>query len=197
MNSPAGHESLLDMFSVGEDARRCQTVLLKLAEHLNGRPVLTGGLAFSWHMQRHGRAIERRPLNDIDLVVADLAAISPSIREAFLISHFHPTRGRGRVLLQLVDARERVRIMIPRLAEIRDELRTALGSAVLDNVDIRVAAVDAAISTLGPSSRDVITTGGEPLRYFSDAWKYSGFMTQRSSGYFSHHRSISSLSTQA
>ena len=110
MNSASGNQLLLDMFSDREDARRCQTVLLKLAGHLRGGLVLTGGPACRWHLQRHGREPEGGPLNDIDLVVADLAAVSPSLGEEFLISHFHPTRGHGKILLQLVDTSERVRV---------------------------------------------------------------------------------------
>lgn len=54
--------------------------------------------------------MERRPLNDIDIVVADISALSPSLSHDFLISHFHPMRGAGRILLQLVDETHRVRI---------------------------------------------------------------------------------------
>ncbi len=93
-----------------DDALRCQRTLTKLAQHLNGPMILTGSLALDWHANRSGRAVKERPLNDIDLVVADIAALSPSLSQGFLISHFHPTRGAGRILLQLVEETQGVRI---------------------------------------------------------------------------------------
>jgi len=99
----AGDSLLREMYSSNEDVSRCHRTLVKLAEQLHGTLVLTGGLAF-------GRAVEKRPFNDIDLVVTDLAALPLSLGEDFLVSHFHPSRGRGKILLQLVDASHRVRI---------------------------------------------------------------------------------------
>lgn len=105
------YDTLLgEMFPDSKDAFRCHRTLVKLARHVNGQMALTGGLAYSWHLQQYGREVERRPLNDIDLVVADLAALAPALGEESLISHFHPSRGRGKILLQLVDADQRMRI---------------------------------------------------------------------------------------
>jgi hypothetical protein len=49
-------------------------------------------------------------LNDIDVVVAGPEAILPGVSERFLVHHFHPTREKGNVLLQLVEPRSRTRI---------------------------------------------------------------------------------------
>lgn len=93
-----------------DDAFRCQSTLTKLAQHLNEPLVLTGGIAIGWHATRNGEQATRRPLHDIDLVVSDISALSPSLSQDFLISHFHPTRGAGRILLQLADETHQLRI---------------------------------------------------------------------------------------
>jgi len=51
-------------------------------------------------------------------------------------------------------ARERVRVMMPRISEIRAELRGVLGSSVLEHVEIRVAALDSEMSLLGPIEKE-------------------------------------------
>lgn len=103
-------ENLIQKMFSNEDSLRCQQTLTKLAQHLNGTLMLTGSLAVDWHATQNGCQVARRPLNDIDIVVADISALSPSLNQDFLISHFHPTRGAGRILLQLVDETHRVRI---------------------------------------------------------------------------------------
>ena len=47
-------------------------------------------------------------------------------------------------------ARERIRSVMPRLSEMRDELRMALGSDVLEDVEIRIAGLDAEMVRLTP-----------------------------------------------
>ena len=54
--------------------------------------------------------------------------------------------------------RGRVHDMVPRLAEMRAELRAALGTEVLSELEIRVAASDAELAHLGPDESDDAAT---------------------------------------
>ncbi len=56
-------------------------------------------------------------------------------------------------------ARERIRSVMPRLSEMRDELRVALGTDVLEDVEIRIAALDAAMVRLTPREVSPPPTG--------------------------------------
>ncbi len=59
------------------------------------------------------RQPKKRRLNDIDtVIVTGLSFLHPSLSQDFLINHFHPYRGRGRVLFQLVDEEHSIRIDI-------------------------------------------------------------------------------------
>lgn len=77
---------------------------------MNGSLLVTGGLAFRWHAARNGIAIEYRAINDVDIVVAGLCDLTPALAQEFLIVHFHPARAQGRILIQLVDESQRMRI---------------------------------------------------------------------------------------
>lgn len=93
----------------GVDARRATDVIEAVLAH-GIRCALTGGLAFDARLRAHGRPGERRPLNDIDLVVEDFASIPESLAGAFLQHHVHPDATDGRTLLQLVDRPRAIRI---------------------------------------------------------------------------------------
>jgi len=65
------------------------STLSKLVQHMNGPLVLTGSLAVAWHLTLNGRLVERRPFNDIDIVVegiSDLPPYSPSLMSRVLSS---------------------------------------------------------------------------------------------------------------
>src|SRR5436309_13535638 len=86
-----------------EDVSKCHGSLAKLARHLEEPVIITGSLATSWHLLENGRQIKKQRLNDIDVVVEDLASLRSSLRRDFLIRHFHPTRGGGQFLIMLID----------------------------------------------------------------------------------------------
>jgi hypothetical protein len=98
------------IFLTGEDSARCVGSLSKMAGHLEEPVTITGGIAVGWHLLKNGTPGEKRRLNDIDLVVRDLSFLRRSLRDDFLISHFHPTRERGKILIQLVDEKYGTRI---------------------------------------------------------------------------------------
>ena len=112
-----------------EDVTRCLGVLSKLERHLEGSVILTGGIATAWHLLNCGRPCQQRSLNDVDVVVENLHDLPPSLSADFLINHFHPTRGRGRILIQLVDEEYRIRIDVftPTTPTLMRRLKTAVG----------------------------------------------------------------------
>ena len=56
---------------------------------------------------QHGR---QRVFNDIDVVVPGFDALPPALGSAFMISHAHPHRPTGKLIIQLVEAEQGVRI---------------------------------------------------------------------------------------
>lgn len=127
------------MFPTVEEAIRCHGSLLKLSRHLEGPVVITGGVAVGWHLLNNGVRRVKGRLNDIDVVVTGLTNLRASLRQEFLIRHFHPFRERGKILIMLVDEEYRTRIdvftpgtdsLIRRLTDLQmDELALKLISA--------------------------------------------------------------------
>jgi len=104
---------LRELFLKDGDISKCLGSLSKLTRHLDEPVVITGSLAAGWHLLKSGRQPGKRRLNDIDtVVVTGLPQLRPSLSQDFLINHFHPHRGGGRVLLQLVDEEHSIRIEI-------------------------------------------------------------------------------------
>ena len=99
----------LERFLAIDDARRIRRVL----EKLNACGVdyaVTGGVALEASL---GPGLgRRRTFNDIDVVVSGFEGLPPALGREFLISHAHPHRPIGKLLLQLVDASECLRIDI-------------------------------------------------------------------------------------
>src|SRR4051794_35756918 len=107
----ADNSFLEELLLTREDVSKCVGSLSKLARHLSEPVVLTGSIAAGWHLLNNGRRPRKRRLNDIDTVVLNgSSSIGPALSRDFLVNHFHPHRGRGRVLLQLVDEEYRTRI---------------------------------------------------------------------------------------
>lgn len=98
------------IFSSAEDVQRCREALLRLNRNFGGALVLTGGIAIAWHLADKAVSFKKRSFNDIDLVVEGLDSLPRSLSNDFLISHFHPSRGAGKILIQLVDEPVRTRI---------------------------------------------------------------------------------------
>ena len=92
-----------------DDARRATAAVEALLVH-GLRCALTGGLAIDAQLRAHGQPIERRHLNDIDVVVESFASIPESIARSFLQHHVHPDATDGRMLLQLIDEDRRIRV---------------------------------------------------------------------------------------
>lgn len=97
--------SLLD----AADASRATAVIAAVACH-GLRCALTGGLAIDAQLRAQGQPIERRRLNDIDFVVESFASIPESLSQSFLPHHVHPDATDGRILLQLIDEEQRIRV---------------------------------------------------------------------------------------
>jgi len=111
-----------ELFPTPEESFRCQHALKKLAQQMRDPPLVTGGLAVQWHLLKHGVHTERRPFNDIDVVIHDRSQLRDSLTQHFLIAHYHPTRGRGKILLQLADeeSRSRIDLVTPYTCSITD-----------------------------------------------------------------------------
>lgn len=92
-----------DVFLESVDGDRFFGSLSKLARHLKGPVVLTGGIALGQHLLGKGLQWRKGRLNDIDIVVEDLSGLHTSLSRDFLIAHFHPRRERGKILIQLVE----------------------------------------------------------------------------------------------
>ncbi len=101
---------LQEICLASEDAAKCYGSLSKLTRHLEEQIVVTGSIATRWHLRRNGRRRKKKRLNDIDLVVEGLISLRPSLSKDFLIRHFHPQRGGGRILIMLVDEEYGTRI---------------------------------------------------------------------------------------
>ena len=91
------------------DARRATEVVAAVFRH-GLRGALTAGSAIEAQLRAHGQPIERRPLNDIDLVVENFAAIPEPIVQSFLQHYVHADATYGRTLLQPVDEEHRIRV---------------------------------------------------------------------------------------
>lgn len=128
-NSPSNrlYESFLsELFPTPEESSRCQHALTKLAGQMREPPLLTGGLAIRWHLLTHGVRLQRRPFNDIDVVIDDESQLRESLSQHFQIAHYHPTRGRGKILMQLADeeTRSRLDLVTPYSRSLTDRART-------------------------------------------------------------------------
>jgi hypothetical protein len=91
------------------DAHRVSVLLEKLLAY-GFRGALTGSVATEAHLFSQGRNTERRPLNDLDFVVGSFASIPGPLANGFLAHHIHPHAPEGKLLLQLIDREQSLRI---------------------------------------------------------------------------------------
>src|SRR4051794_37948025 len=91
------------------DAQRVSLLLEKLSACGFRGGALTGSLATEAHLLSQGRNTER-PLNDVDFVVESIASIPGSLADGFLVHHIHPRAPEGKMLLQLIDREQALRI---------------------------------------------------------------------------------------
>jgi hypothetical protein len=61
-------------------------------------------------LRAHGRPIDGRALNDVDLVVESFDAIPLWLADRFLLHHIHPRAREGKTLLQLIDPERGLRV---------------------------------------------------------------------------------------
>jgi len=100
----------IDTFLSSADAARAWRVLEKLSFHGLRRFHLTGRLALESHRLAGGHRTAPRALNDIDIVVPSFAAVPDALARGFLVRHIHPKAPEGKLVVQLVDAEEALRI---------------------------------------------------------------------------------------
>jgi hypothetical protein len=100
----------LGTFLSSVDAGRVGRTLAKLDACGPVDWMLTGGLAVEAHLWRADGG--RRLLNDIDLVVPDFVSLPHALGDRFLVRHAHPKAGAGKLLIQIVDPEEALRIDI-------------------------------------------------------------------------------------
>jgi hypothetical protein len=113
---------LSEIFTTQDESFRCLHALTKFARQTSEPFLVTGGLAIQWHLLRHGLHIERRPFNDIDIVIHDPSRPPSSLTQQFLLAHYHPFRRRGKILMQLADeaSRSRIDLLTPYSLSITD-----------------------------------------------------------------------------
>jgi len=109
------------------EATRLAGCLDRLTPHLRMNHVaVTGGVGMQIGLTALGHAGVRHHVADLDLVAASLNAVSSSVVDRFLVSHYHVVRpGVPKFMLQLVDPQSRVRIdVFPDLAGSIADART-------------------------------------------------------------------------
>jgi len=94
------------------DLLRVSRVLEKFALREFDSYSLTGSLATEAHRMRLGTVPHARPLNDVDLLVQSFSVIPSALSTDFLVRHVHPDAPKGKMLIQLVDPDEVLRIDI-------------------------------------------------------------------------------------
>lgn len=99
-----------DKFLASVDLTRVCRVLEKLALCELHKFALTGSLAMETHRIGLGGEPKIRPLHDVDIVVESFASIPAAIAKNFLVRHIHPRAPEGKILIQLVDPDESLRI---------------------------------------------------------------------------------------
>jgi hypothetical protein len=102
---------LTAIFSNADEIQACKEAFVKIEHHVH-HAIITGGLATKPYCVLNGLRIPRIHLNDIDLVVDAESHISETLTDEFYIAHYHPTRGNGKMLMQLADKDTSCRIDI-------------------------------------------------------------------------------------
>lgn len=126
----------LELFLATDDAGRLSRVLRKLNACRMDYAV-TGGIALEAAL---GSGLGRhRALNDIDVVVSGFEGLPTALGREFLISHAHPHRPIGKLILQLIDKAERLRIDMFSACGAALE-RTS--SALIDDLPVKTVAIE-------------------------------------------------------
>jgi len=131
---------LEEILLASEDISRCYGSLAKLSQHLEEPLMITGSLATNWHLLKNRRPRKKQRLNDIDVVVEGLVSLRASLSRDFLIRHFHPTRGGGRILMMLIDEAQGTRIDV--FTPTTRTLTQRLTSFAIDDIACRIVAAE-------------------------------------------------------
>jgi hypothetical protein len=102
---------MLSKYLPRADVRRVARVIAKL-EACGFQGALTGGLAIEAQMHLNRRTFARRPLNDLDFVVESFESICEPVAKEFVAHHVHPRASAGKLLVQLIEPEQRVRVDI-------------------------------------------------------------------------------------
>jgi hypothetical protein len=100
------------------EIERLSACLVRLLPNLRREDVaITGGVAIQAGLAELGRAGTREAIADLDLVIRSLDAVSSSVADEFLVSHYHVVQpGVAKLMVQLVDPVTRIRVdMFPDL----------------------------------------------------------------------------------
>jgi hypothetical protein len=91
---------------------RLSGCLGRLIPHLRlGDVAVTGGVAIQLRMAELGLEGSRKTIDDLDLVVLSLDAVTPGIAVSFLVSHYHVVQpGVPKFMVQLVDPVSGIRV---------------------------------------------------------------------------------------
>lgn len=114
---------MLSQFLSESDARRASGVLEKLSRHHISHWVLAGSLALELHCPILGHPAQNRALNDLDFVTDSFEHLPGTLAADFIFRHVHPCEPPGRVMLQMIDPENALRIDIFGATE--SELRRA------------------------------------------------------------------------
>lgn len=101
---------MLQRFFSDRDARRASNALSKLSRHNVDNWALAGSLALEIHCAISGHSCQRRVLNDLDFATDSFDHLPSTLAADFLFRHVHPADPPGRVMLQMVDAENALRI---------------------------------------------------------------------------------------
>ncbi len=102
------HAVRFEDFLTPTDAGRAMRVLEKLRILGLTEFALVGGLALELNLAGSGK--RQRALNDIDIIVPGFSSLPGILNDEFLVCHIHPRATAGRLLLQVVDAEEALRV---------------------------------------------------------------------------------------
>jgi len=100
----------LDGYLSGDAIAQVQRVLHKFTRRGLCDFDLTGGLAVGMHRSLHNASGPPRALNDIDVVVDGFRDVPEILARDFLVLHVHPSAPSGKIVVQLADAEEAVRV---------------------------------------------------------------------------------------
>ena len=135
-----------DHFLAATDATRVCRVLEKFAIHDFRKFALTGSLALEGHLIGLGHVPHARTLNDVDVVVESIASIPEALAKVFLVRHIHPQVPEGKMLIQLVDPDEALRVDVFRAygATMVRSKSVCFGTALIQVVSLEDLAARAA-----------------------------------------------------